>query len=117
VFFVASARKAQVLRASLIESGQDPLAVAAIVAPAGQAIGAQTPEEIALSVLAAVVAARRGVDAGLPEAHTASAVAAPAAAAALGAGSPTLPSPSKLSAATLDGSPPGAGSCCGGPGA
>ncbi len=60
VFFVASARKAQVLKASLVESGSDPAAVAAIVAPAGQAIGAQTPEEIALSVLVAVVAARRG---------------------------------------------------------
>lgn len=60
VSFVASERKAQVLRAALVESGQDAAAVAAIVAPAGQAIGAQTPEEIALSVLAAVVAARRG---------------------------------------------------------
>jgi xanthine dehydrogenase accessory factor len=61
VWFVASARKAQVLRASLVEAGADAQAVAAIVAPAGQAIGAQTPEEIALSVLASVVAARRGV--------------------------------------------------------
>jgi len=60
VFFVASARKAQVLKAALVEAGSDAAAVAAIVAPAGQAIGAQTPEEIALSVLAAVVAARRG---------------------------------------------------------
>lgn len=60
VFFVASARKAQVLKAALVESGQDLAAVAAIVAPAGQPIGAQTPQEIALSVLAAVVAARRG---------------------------------------------------------
>jgi xanthine dehydrogenase accessory factor len=59
VFFVASTRKAQVLKASLVESGQDAAAVAAIVAPAGQPIGAQTPQEIALSVLAAVVAARR----------------------------------------------------------
>lgn len=59
IWFVASARKAQVLRASLIEAGQDAQAVRAIVAPAGQSIGAQTPEEIALSVLAAVVAARR----------------------------------------------------------
>jgi xanthine dehydrogenase accessory factor len=73
IFFVASARKAEVLKASLIESGQDVAAVAAIVAPAGQAIGAQTPEEIALSVLAAVVAARRArVTAGvaLPPAAT-----------------------------------------------
>ena len=60
VFFVASARKAQVLKAALVEAGHDKAAVEAIVAPAGQAIGAQTPEEIALSVLAAVVAARRG---------------------------------------------------------
>jgi xanthine dehydrogenase accessory factor len=60
VWFVASARKAQVLRASLVEAGADAQAVAAIVAPAGQPIGAQTPQEIALSVLAAVVAARRG---------------------------------------------------------
>ena len=60
VFFVASHRKAQVLKAALVEAGEDPAAVAAIVAPAGQPIGAQTPEEIALSVLAAVVAARRG---------------------------------------------------------
>lgn len=59
VFFVASARKAQVLRESLVEAGSDAAEVAAIVAPAGHAIGAQTPEEIALSVLAAVVATRR----------------------------------------------------------
>lgn len=60
LFFVASARKGQVLKAALIEAGEDAEAVNAIVAPAGQAIGAQTPQEIALSVLAAVVAARRG---------------------------------------------------------
>jgi xanthine dehydrogenase accessory factor len=60
VAFVASARKAQVLRESLVAAGADAAAVAAIVAPAGQPIGAQTPEEIALSVLAGVVAARRG---------------------------------------------------------
>jgi xanthine dehydrogenase accessory factor len=59
VFFVASARKAGVLKAALVEAGLDRTAVENIVAPAGQAIGAQTPEEIALSVLAAVVAARR----------------------------------------------------------
>lgn len=60
IFFVASARKAEVLRKTLLESEHDPAAVAAIVAPAGQAIGAQTPQEIALAVLAAVIAARRG---------------------------------------------------------
>lgn len=91
--FVASERKAQVLRAALVESGQDPAAVAAIVAPAGQAIGAQTPEEIALSVLAAVVAARRGQTAAAP------------AAAVVAARPKPLPLPEL---------PPIAGSCCDG---
>ncbi|MDM0019552.1 XdhC family protein [Variovorax saccharolyticus] len=59
VSFVASARKAQVLKDSLITAGADAAAVAAIVAPAGYPISASTPEEIALSVLAAVVANRR----------------------------------------------------------
>ncbi|MDP2442174.1 XdhC family protein [Rhodoferax sp.] len=60
LWFVASERKATVLRESLIGAGEDPARVAAIVAPAGEPIGAQTPEEIALAVLATVVAARRG---------------------------------------------------------
>ncbi|RZL88039.1 MAG: XdhC /CoxI family-like protein [Variovorax sp.] len=60
VSFVASARKAQVLKASLVAAGEDADAVAAIVAPAGYPMPASTPEEIALSVLAAVVAHRRG---------------------------------------------------------
>jgi xanthine dehydrogenase accessory factor len=59
IWLVASARKAQVLREHLIGARHDPSAVNAIVSPAGQPIGAQTPEEIALSVLAAVVAERR----------------------------------------------------------
>ena len=60
LWFVASAKKAGVLRSGLIAGGEDPGAVARIVAPAGEFIGAQTPEEIALSVLTSVVAARRG---------------------------------------------------------
>ena len=69
LWFVASARKAGVLLDSLVASGEDPAAVARIVAPAGEFIGAQTPEEIALSVLTSVVAARRGREpqsAGVP---------------------------------------------------
>jgi xanthine dehydrogenase accessory factor len=74
IWLVASARKAQALREELLAAKYDPQAVNAIIAPAGQPIGAQTPEEIALSVLAAVVAARRAgravVDAASPtEAH------------------------------------------------
>jgi xanthine dehydrogenase accessory factor len=96
VYFVASARKAQVLKAALIESGEDAAAVAAIVAPAGQAIGAQTPEEIALSVLAAVVAARRGAASDMPPAVRAAGASAPV-----------------LAVTEL---PQRAGSCCGGGG-
>lgn len=59
-WFVASERKANVLRQQLVESGQDAAHVASIIAPAGERIGAQTAEEIALAVLASVVAARRG---------------------------------------------------------
>jgi len=92
LWFVASERKAGVLRQSLVGAGEDPARVAAIVAPAGEAIGAQTPEEIALAVLATVVAARRGrsVQAATPVAEK--------------------PTPKF----TLDLPPMEAGSCCGG---
>jgi xanthine dehydrogenase accessory factor len=59
-WFVASARKAAVLKDNLRTAGHDSAAVDAIIAPAGKPIGAQTPEEIALSVLAAVIAHQRG---------------------------------------------------------
>ncbi len=118
VSFVASARKAQVLRESLIEAGQDAAAVRAIVAPAGQSIGAQTPEEIALSVLAAVVAARRGA------AQTAPATVKPALPLPLpdiapiggsccGGGEPAL---AQMPEPAVTNAPPqtkGGGSCCG----
>src|SRR6201996_9438961 len=59
VSFVASTKKAQVLQASLVAAGAEATAVEAIVAPAGYPMSATTPEEIALSVLAAIVSARR----------------------------------------------------------
>jgi xanthine dehydrogenase accessory factor len=59
IWLVASARKARALREALLAANCNSEAVSAIIAPAGQAIGAQSPEEIALSVLAAVVATRR----------------------------------------------------------
>lgn len=59
-WFVASERKARVLKDQLLQNAQDPSAVRAIIAPAGERIGAQSAEEIALAVLASVVAARRG---------------------------------------------------------
>jgi xanthine dehydrogenase accessory factor len=124
IFFVASARKAAVLKAALVEAGQDAAAVAAIVAPAGQALGAQTPEEIALSVLVAVVAARRGASPPVapeePVVADASVSSAPAVASA-------LPEPVAAAAASCCGSAPAPvavvpvadlpvakASCCGG---
>jgi xanthine dehydrogenase accessory factor len=59
VAFVASRRKAQVVKESLIEAGFDKAAVEAIEAPAGYPIDAKTPEEIALSILAGLVARSR----------------------------------------------------------
>ncbi|MEJ2347246.1 MAG: XdhC family protein [Gammaproteobacteria bacterium] len=59
ITFIASERKADKLRQYLKERGHDPARVEAIVSPAGVEIGAETPEEIALSVLAGVVQARR----------------------------------------------------------
>lgn len=57
--FIASGRKATKLRAYLKERGHDAERVDGIVSPAGVEIGAVTPEEIALSVLAGLVKVRR----------------------------------------------------------
>lgn len=59
VAFIASERKAGKLKQYLRERGHDAARVDAIVAPAGIEIGAVTPEEVALSVLAGVVQVRR----------------------------------------------------------
>ena len=106
VSFVASARKAQVLKESLVAAGADADAVAAIVAPAGLPVAATTPEEIALSVLAAVVSHRRGAVAAEP-APTSLVAKAPAAASPVASccGGPM---------AELPPLPPVKSSCCGG---
>ena len=59
-WFIASRRKTQALQQELLAAGADAAAVQAIVAPAGVDIGARTPSEIALSVLASLIAHRRG---------------------------------------------------------
>jgi xanthine dehydrogenase accessory factor len=108
LWFVASARKAGVLLDTLVTSGEDPAAVARIVAPAGEFIGAQTPEEIALSVLTSVVAARRG--------HAPKAVISAPAAVFASAEPVFAPAPASAPAmadAPLV-APVAAGSCCGG---
>lgn len=48
--------------AALREQGVDPEDLAAVHAPLGLEIGAQTPDEIAVSILAEMIAVRRGVD-------------------------------------------------------
>lgn len=97
LWFVASERKAGVLRESLLGAGEDPEQVAAIIAPAGEPIGAQTPDEIALAVLATVIATRRGRSAQASQPGHATAA---------------KPAPRF----TLDLPPMEKGSCCGGTG-
>ena len=57
--FVGSRRKAETLRSELAEEGVSEEALAAIKAPAGLDISAISADEIALSILAEMVAARR----------------------------------------------------------
>lgn len=63
VAFVGSRKKAEVLKAALAERGVTPERLAKLKAPAGLDLGAITPDEIAISILAEIVAARRGKDA------------------------------------------------------
>ena len=60
VGFVGSRRKAAKLKQEMIDRGVAPERVAALRSPAGLDIGAGTPEEIALSILAEIVQTRRG---------------------------------------------------------
>ncbi len=60
VAFVGSRRKAEVLKAKLAERGIAPQRLAKLKAPAGLDLGAITPDEIAISILAEIVALRRG---------------------------------------------------------
>lgn len=108
LWFVSSAKKASVLLGSLVASGEDPEAVARIVAPAGEFIGAQTPEEIALSVLTSVVAARRGRAPAPAPANAVSAMAQTQTASCCG-GESNSAKPQAVAVAT-----PVKSSCCGG---
>ncbi len=59
VAFVGSRKKAKTLTQRLRDEGLEPDSVARLRAPAGLDIGAITPEEIALSIIAEVVELRR----------------------------------------------------------
>ena len=60
IAFVGSRRKADVLKAALAKQGVAAERLAKLKAPAGLDLGAITPDEIAISILAEIVAARRG---------------------------------------------------------
>jgi xanthine dehydrogenase accessory factor len=57
--FVGSRRKMGALREKLVREGIDPKTLESVKAPAGLDLGAITPEEIALSILAEVIRERR----------------------------------------------------------
>lgn len=64
VAFVGSRKKAQALRAALAERGVAAERLSKLKAPAGLDLGAITPDEIAISILAEIVAVRRGKSRG-----------------------------------------------------
>ena len=64
VAFVGSRRKAEVLKEAMIKRGVAPERLARLKAPAGLDLGAITPDEIAISILAEIVQVRRGKRAG-----------------------------------------------------
>ncbi len=63
VAFVGSRKKAEALKTALAERGVAAERLAKLKAPAGLDLGAITPDEIAISILAEIVAVRRGKDA------------------------------------------------------
>ena len=62
VAFVGSRKKAEALKAALAERGVPAERLEKLKAPAGLDLGAITPDEIAISILAEIVAVRRGKD-------------------------------------------------------
>ncbi|MEW6550437.1 MAG: XdhC family protein [Spirochaetota bacterium] len=58
--FIGSKRKVRLVLSTLREEGLPEEKIAALCAPIGLDIGAETPEEIAVSILAQIIAFRRG---------------------------------------------------------
>jgi xanthine dehydrogenase accessory factor len=59
VGMIGSRRRARAVLEHLVEDGADPEAVAGIHTPIGLDIGAETPEEIAVSIMAEIIEVRR----------------------------------------------------------
>lgn len=76
---VASAKRGALLQETLAARGLSVEALATLRCPAGLRIGAQTPEEIALSILAEIVECRRKLPVGLQPAAATPAATPPAA--------------------------------------
>lgn len=68
VSLVASRKRAESVFASLARQGATAEALERVKVPAGLDIGALTPEEIAVSIMAEIIQARRSRPAGLPDA-------------------------------------------------
>ena len=62
---IGSRRKTVIIKKKLKEKGFSKKRIDEIFTPIGLAIGAETPEEIAVSILAEIVAVRRGLDSPL----------------------------------------------------
>jgi xanthine dehydrogenase accessory factor len=60
VAFVGSRKKAESLKTALLRQGAKAERLAKLKAPAGLDLGAITPDEIAVSIIAEIVASRRG---------------------------------------------------------
>ena len=65
VGLIGSRRKIATLRDRAVEAGVSAAALVSLRAPIGLAIGAETPEEIAISIAAEMIAMRRGAAAAL----------------------------------------------------
>lgn len=66
VGMIGSKRRAGAVLQHLLEEGVDPAALERVRTPIGLDIGAQTPEEIAVAVMAEIVMVRRGSGGGRP---------------------------------------------------
>ena len=62
VGMIGSRRRARAVLGHLVEEGADPDAVAQVHTPIGLDIGAESPSEIAVSVMAEIILVRRGGD-------------------------------------------------------
>ncbi|MGB2662479.1 MAG: XdhC family protein, partial [Candidatus Acidiferrum sp.] len=68
IALVANKKRAQEIRRSLVLRGESAERLASVRAPAGLNIGAEGPEEIALSILAEIIAENRRSPEGMPPA-------------------------------------------------